>query len=169
MAKKSKIVANEKRRALVERYRERRDALRAATKESSLSPEEREAAMRALARLPARLLPRPAAEPGSGGRQTPRLPRQSRSLPGQLPQRRTPRRASGDHEVELVRGTCGTSQRYVLDDRTPRRRIGHRSGYLMRARIREAASTVNTTANATSAPNANQSGTAQSPTCRVTP
>lgn len=52
MAKKSKIVANEKRRALVERYRERRDALRAATKESSLSPEEREAAMRALARLP---------------------------------------------------------------------------------------------------------------------
>lgn len=52
MAKKSKIVANEKRRALVERYRERRDALRAATKESSLSPEEREAAMRALAKLP---------------------------------------------------------------------------------------------------------------------
>lgn len=52
MAKKSKIVANEKRKALVERYRERRDALRAAVKDASLSPEERETAMRTLAKLP---------------------------------------------------------------------------------------------------------------------
>jgi small subunit ribosomal protein S14 len=52
MAKKSKIVANEKRKVLVERYRERRDALRRATKDASLSSQEREAAVRALARLP---------------------------------------------------------------------------------------------------------------------
>jgi small subunit ribosomal protein S14 len=52
MAKKSKIVANEKRKQMVERYRERRDALRAATKDVSLSFEERQAAVRALAKLP---------------------------------------------------------------------------------------------------------------------
>jgi small subunit ribosomal protein S14 len=37
---------------MVARYRERRDALRAATKDVSLSLEERHAAVRALARLP---------------------------------------------------------------------------------------------------------------------
>lgn len=52
MAKKSKIVANEKRKATVERYRERRDALRAVTKDPSLSFEERLEASRALAKLP---------------------------------------------------------------------------------------------------------------------
>jgi small subunit ribosomal protein S14 len=52
MAKKSKIVANERRKAMVERYRERRDALRAATKDLTLTPEERQAAVQALARLP---------------------------------------------------------------------------------------------------------------------
>lgn len=52
MAKKSKIVANERRRELVARHRERRDALRIATKDTSLSPADRMAAVRALAALP---------------------------------------------------------------------------------------------------------------------
>ncbi|HMR48083.1 MAG TPA: 30S ribosomal protein S14 [Arachnia sp.] len=52
MAKKSKIVANERRKALVERYRGRRDALRAAVKDPARSADEREAAVRALSRLP---------------------------------------------------------------------------------------------------------------------
>lgn len=52
MARKSKIAANDRRRALVERYRVRRDALRAATKDVTLGPEERRAAVRALAKLP---------------------------------------------------------------------------------------------------------------------
>ncbi len=52
MAKKSKIVANEKRKVLVERHRERRDALRAATTDESLSTDDRRDAGRALARLP---------------------------------------------------------------------------------------------------------------------
>lgn len=52
MAKVSKIVANEKRKALVERYRERRETLRAAARDTTLGLEERMAASRALARLP---------------------------------------------------------------------------------------------------------------------
>lgn len=52
MAKRSKVVANERRRAMVERYRTRRDALRAASKDTTLPLEERLAAGRALARLP---------------------------------------------------------------------------------------------------------------------
>lgn len=52
MAKKSKIAANEKRKAMVARYRERRDELRAASKDVDLSFEERMAASRALAQLP---------------------------------------------------------------------------------------------------------------------
>jgi small subunit ribosomal protein S14 len=52
MARKSKIAANERRKALVEHHRERRDELRAATKDAGLSLEEREAAVRALAKLP---------------------------------------------------------------------------------------------------------------------
>lgn len=52
MAKKSKIVADERRRKLVAQYRERRDALRAATKDTSLTPEERRTAVRALSALP---------------------------------------------------------------------------------------------------------------------
>ncbi|MFT3886879.1 MAG: 30S ribosomal protein S14 [Arachnia sp.] len=52
MAKKSKIVANERRKVIVERYRERRDALRTASKDPALTLEERIAAGRALARLP---------------------------------------------------------------------------------------------------------------------
>ncbi|HRL49674.1 MAG TPA: 30S ribosomal protein S14 [Propioniciclava sp.] len=52
MAKTSKIVANQRRIALVERYRERRDALRAQTKDASLTQAERQAASRALAALP---------------------------------------------------------------------------------------------------------------------
>lgn len=52
MAKKSKIVANERRKEIVERYREQRDALRAASKDVSRSLEERMAASRALSRLP---------------------------------------------------------------------------------------------------------------------
>lgn len=52
MAKKSKIVANDKRKAMVERYRERRDKLRAATKDQSLSIDQRMAAVRQLSKLP---------------------------------------------------------------------------------------------------------------------
>lgn len=52
MAKKSKMVANEKRKAMVERQRARRDTLRTATKDTTVSLEERLAAVRALAKLP---------------------------------------------------------------------------------------------------------------------
>lgn len=52
MAKKSKIAANKRRQETVERYRERRDALRTASKDTSLPIEERIAASRALSRLP---------------------------------------------------------------------------------------------------------------------
>lgn len=52
MAKRSKIVANERRKQIVERYAERRDALRRASRDTSLPLEERMAASRALARLP---------------------------------------------------------------------------------------------------------------------
>ncbi|GAA2080688.1 30S ribosomal protein S14 [Aeromicrobium halocynthiae] len=52
MAKRSKIVANERRKEIVARYAEQRDALRAASKDVSLPLEEPMAASRALARLP---------------------------------------------------------------------------------------------------------------------
>jgi small subunit ribosomal protein S14 len=52
VAKKSQIVANERRKLLVARYAPRRDALRAAAKDQSLSMPNRIAASRALARLP---------------------------------------------------------------------------------------------------------------------
>jgi len=52
MAKRSKIVANERRQATVERYRERRTVLVAATKDPARSPQERTAAAQALAALP---------------------------------------------------------------------------------------------------------------------
>jgi small subunit ribosomal protein S14 len=51
MAKKSKIVANERRRQTVARYAERRAALKDAVRSAATS-EEREAAVRALGRLP---------------------------------------------------------------------------------------------------------------------
>lgn len=52
MAKKSKIVANERRKLLVARYAQRRGALRAAAKDPSLNMANRLAASRALAKLP---------------------------------------------------------------------------------------------------------------------
>jgi small subunit ribosomal protein S14 len=52
MAKKSQIAANEKRKQLVKRYREQRDALRATVKAVTSSEEEQQAAARALAKLP---------------------------------------------------------------------------------------------------------------------
>jgi len=52
MAKESKVVANERRRDLVERQAERRSELRVASRDTRLSLEERMAASRALARLP---------------------------------------------------------------------------------------------------------------------
>ncbi|WP_375002953.1 30S ribosomal protein S14 [Aeromicrobium sp. CTD01-1L150] len=52
MAKKSKIIANERRKEIVERYAERRDELRRASKDTSLSMQERMDASRALAKLP---------------------------------------------------------------------------------------------------------------------
>ena len=51
MAKKSKIVANERRKQTVARYAERRALLKEAVR-TAATPEEREAAVRALARLP---------------------------------------------------------------------------------------------------------------------
>ncbi|MFI5427443.1 30S ribosomal protein S14 [Aeromicrobium sp. UC242_57] len=52
MAKRSMIVANERRRLIAERYRDRRDALRSASRDTSLPLAERIAAGRALAALP---------------------------------------------------------------------------------------------------------------------
>lgn len=51
MAKRSKIVANERRKQVVARYAERRAQLKAAVL-AAATPEECEAAVRALARLP---------------------------------------------------------------------------------------------------------------------
>lgn len=51
MAKKSKIVANERRKQTVARYAERRAVLKEAVR-TAATPEEREAAVRALAGLP---------------------------------------------------------------------------------------------------------------------
>lgn len=51
MAKRSKIVANERRRQIVARYAERRARLKDAVR-TAATPVEREAAVRALARLP---------------------------------------------------------------------------------------------------------------------
>lgn len=52
MARRSKIVANERRKVVVERYAEQRSALRSAAKDRGLPLDERIAAGRALARLP---------------------------------------------------------------------------------------------------------------------
>lgn len=52
MAKISKIVKNNRRREIVARFAERRQALRVAIKDAQATPEEREAARAALARLP---------------------------------------------------------------------------------------------------------------------
>ncbi|WP_456695438.1 30S ribosomal protein S14 [Aeromicrobium sp. P5_D10] len=52
MAKQSKIVANERRRVIAERYRARRDALRSASRDISRPLAERLAASRALSELP---------------------------------------------------------------------------------------------------------------------
>jgi small subunit ribosomal protein S14 len=52
MAKRSKIVANERRKVVVARLAVRRDALRAAAKDERLPMAERMAAGRALAELP---------------------------------------------------------------------------------------------------------------------
>jgi small subunit ribosomal protein S14 len=51
MAKKSKIVANERRKQTVARYADRRAALKEAVR-TAATPEEREAAVHALSRLP---------------------------------------------------------------------------------------------------------------------
>ncbi|NYD55861.1 small subunit ribosomal protein S14 [Nocardioides marinisabuli] len=51
MAKTSKVVANERRRRTVARYAERRARLKEAVR-TAATPQEREAAVRALARLP---------------------------------------------------------------------------------------------------------------------
>ncbi|WP_332665314.1 30S ribosomal protein S14 [Aeromicrobium sp.] len=52
MAKRSKVVADERRRRTVERHAERRAELRAASRDITLSLEDRMAAGRALSRLP---------------------------------------------------------------------------------------------------------------------
>lgn len=52
MAKRSKIVQNEKRREIVERYTERRAELKARSRDISIPMEERMAASRAMAKLP---------------------------------------------------------------------------------------------------------------------
>lgn len=52
MAKKSLIERNNKRLRMAERYRDRRETLKEAAKDDSLSPEERFAARIALAALP---------------------------------------------------------------------------------------------------------------------
>lgn len=52
MAKKSKIVKNEQRRELVQRYAERRAELKKTIRDPASSPERRAAAVSALQRLP---------------------------------------------------------------------------------------------------------------------
>ncbi len=52
MAKRSKVVANERRKRTVERLAERRSALRVASRDIGLSLDERMAASRALSQLP---------------------------------------------------------------------------------------------------------------------
>ena len=52
MAKRSKVVANERRKRTVERLAERRSALRAASRDTRSSLEDRMAASRALSKLP---------------------------------------------------------------------------------------------------------------------
>jgi small subunit ribosomal protein S14 len=52
MAKKSKIVKNEQRRVVVERYAERRAELKAAIRSPASTPEQRSQAMAALAKQP---------------------------------------------------------------------------------------------------------------------
>ncbi len=52
MAKKSKIVKNQQRVAIVERYADRRTALKSTIKDPTSSYEDRAAAVRALSRLP---------------------------------------------------------------------------------------------------------------------
>jgi small subunit ribosomal protein S14 len=52
MAKRSKIVANERRKRTVERFADRRSALRAASRDTTLGLDERMAASRALSQLP---------------------------------------------------------------------------------------------------------------------
>ena len=52
MAKRSKVVANERRKRTVERLAERRSVLRSASRDSSLSLEDRMLASRALSQLP---------------------------------------------------------------------------------------------------------------------
>ena len=52
MAKRSKVVANERRKRTVERLAERRSALRSASRDTSLSLEDRMGASRALSQLP---------------------------------------------------------------------------------------------------------------------
>ncbi len=52
MAKRSKIVANERRKVVVARYAEQRAELRATSRDGSIPLEERMAAGRALGRLP---------------------------------------------------------------------------------------------------------------------
>lgn len=52
MAKRSKIVANERRKVMVDRYASRRDELRTARRDVALPLEERMAASRTLAQLP---------------------------------------------------------------------------------------------------------------------
>ncbi|RLV54592.1 30S ribosomal protein S14 [Aeromicrobium phragmitis] len=52
MAKRGKIVQNERRKEKVARYAEKRAALRQASRDTSLTMEERMAASRALAKLP---------------------------------------------------------------------------------------------------------------------
>lgn len=52
MAKRSMIVANDRRRQIAERYRARREALRSASRDTSLPLVDRMAAARALSELP---------------------------------------------------------------------------------------------------------------------
>ena len=52
MAKKSKIVKNEQRRAIVERYAERRAELKTVIRSPATTPEQRAAAVTALAKQP---------------------------------------------------------------------------------------------------------------------
>src|SRR5258708_1335409 len=81
MAKKSKIVKNDQRRAIVERYAERRAMLKKIIRSPASTPEQRLAAQQALA--PASRRQRGAgAQPRRGRRSSARAPAQVRIVPG---------------------------------------------------------------------------------------
>ncbi len=108
MAKKSKMVANERRRQTVARYAERRAALKEAIR-TAATAEERDIAVRALKPAAPRRQPGAGPQPRPDRRTPPRSRRQGRTLPYPAARAGPPRTPSRHHQVLLV--TSSTSSR----------------------------------------------------------